>query len=351
VIANFSRPVAEGPVDSDEWFRGLKHAPRPRQSLFEQAVDWGFHIYAIGVYLMDLGVAREVEFWDYAAERSAAYLSNGVLRMKFLGPEDVGGYLDRYGAPDLFVNYGGEGRGVLRRLDGQSFRVHVPCLREGEDLHGNVGAECYLVDGDEFLDERSMIYVPVVNTEKFRPIECEKRRDFIYLADAYPGKRHDLLLDAVRGTTLTGHLHPVDGSRLDLSDTHVTWSNWYEIPVLDLLQSSRIAVYPGDRTSNPAAMWECVAAGLPIVVNANIAGGRHVVVPGVTGELAPPDRFRSVMEQVLADRDRYDPRAHFERTWDTIAMLEGYLAFFERMGWSRPTAGPPPTREHRLPEW
>ena len=35
--------------------------------------------------------------------------------------------------------------------------------------------------------------------------------------------------------------------------------------VVELLRSSRIAVYPGDTTSSPAAMWECVAAGLPIV--------------------------------------------------------------------------------------
>ena len=59
-------------------------------------------------------------------------------------------------------------------------------------------------------------------------------------------------------------------------------------------------------------------------------------MPGVTGELAPPRRFREVMEHVLADRARYRPREHFERAWDTVATLESYLAFFERMGWTRP---------------
>ena len=70
-------------------------------------------------------------------------------------------------------------------------------------------------------------------------------------------------------------------------------------------------------------MWECVAAGLPIVVNEDIVGGKHLVVPGVTGELAPPDRFREVMEEVLAERDSYRPREHFESEWDTVAHDRG----------------------------
>jgi hypothetical protein len=326
--------VAVSPARDSDWLDRLRPRPYPRLSLFEQPYDWGFHVYAIGVYLMDLGIAREVEFWDYTAERSASYLCNGVLRLTFQGPDDVWRYLDRYGAPDLFINYGAEGRAVLNRLEGRCFRVHVPCLRVGDDVHGNSAAECYLVDDEEHLDDRSALYVPVVHTKRIRPTRGEKRRDFVYLAAVYDGKRHDLLLDAVRGTTLTGHLHPVDASRLDLSNTRVTASNWDEEDVPDLLSTSRMAVYPADRTSNPAAMWECVAAGLPIVVNEEIAGGRHVVVPGVTGELAPPRRFRAVMEQVLADVDRYRPREHFERHWSTVATLDRYLAFFKRMGWA-----------------
>lgn len=336
VIANFSRPVAISSDGRGYWAAHRKPQPGARLSLFEQPVDWGFHVYALGVYLTDLGVADEVEFWDYAAERSVTYLPNGILRVAFLGHEDVLRYLERYGEPDLFVNYGAEGDLLLRRLEDRCFRVHIPCLRRLGARPGNAGAECYLVDAEEFLDTRSMLYVPVVNTRKIYPIECVKRRDFVYLASAYHGKRHDLLLDAVRGTALTGHLHPVDPAAFDLAGTRITTSALDEIDVVDLLRTSRIAVYPADRTSNPAAMWECVAAGLPIVVNEAIAGGKHVVVPGVTGELAAPERFRDVMEEVLANRQRYRPREHFERHWDTLATLEGYLSFFARMGWTRP---------------
>ena len=54
----------------------------------------------------------------------------------------------------------------------------------------------------------------------------------------------------------------------------------------------------------------------------------------MTGEVASKRRFRSTMEHVLAHRDSYAPRRYFEEHWDTVSMLETYLAFFARMGWS-----------------
>jgi hypothetical protein len=309
-------------------------SPRGSLSLFDQPAGWGFHILAIGVFLRDQGLADAVEFWDYSDLRATTYLANGVLRVTFYHEDDVVAYMDRYGAPDLFINYGRYGRPILERLAGRCFRVHVPCLRGGADRDGNSGADCYLVDAEEDLDDRAMLYVPVVNTTAIAPRATPKQRDFVYLAAAYAGKRHDLILDAVRGTGLSGHFHPVPSGRLDLTGTGITTSDWDERNVVELLTSSRIAVYPGDDTSNPAAMWECVAADLPIVVNANIRGGRHLVVPGVTGELAAPEDFRDVILHVLANRDRYRPREHFLAHWDTRTMLHRYIAFFRRLGWS-----------------
>jgi hypothetical protein len=234
------------------------------------------------------------------------------------------------------VNHGRYGHSTLRLLEGRCFRVHVAALRSGLDRTENFGAECYLVDSEEYLDDRSMLYVPVVNTRRIGPLPLEKLRDFVYLAACYYGKRHDIVIDAVRGTELTGHFHPVDQSALDLTGTRITTSNWDEIDVVELLTTSRIAVYPGDDTSNPAAMWECVAAGLPIVVNRAIRGGKHLIVPGVTGELASEDVFYEVMQHVLANLDSYSPRQYFEEHWDTVETIESYLAFFTRMGWAPP---------------
>jgi len=304
-----------------------------RASLFDQRPDWGFHIYSIGVYLLDKGMADEVEFWDYSDQRSTTYHSNGILRVMFLNEEDVKVYLERYGYPDLFINHGRHGHAILEYLADKCFRVHVPALRSGLDRQENFGAECYLVDSEEYLDDRSMMYIPVVNTKKIYPVACDRKKDFIYLARCYHGKRHDILLNAVRGTDLTGHLHPVDGSKLDLSNTKITTTNWNESDVVDLLRTSRIAVYAGDETSNPAAMWECVAAGLPIVINENIRGGKHLVVPGITGELASEDNFLEVMRYVLANLGHYKPREYFMEHWDTVFLLESYLSFFRKMEW------------------
>ncbi|HMH54046.1 MAG TPA: hypothetical protein VK548_27690 [Candidatus Acidoferrum sp.] len=339
VIANFSAPVVTTSDASAFWARHELPPRRRGLSLFEQPAGWGFHIMAIGLHLRDQGMADTVEFWDYADQRGSSYLPNGVLRVIFYHEEDVAAYMDRYGVPDLFLNYGEHGRSILDRLGGRCFRVHVPCLRRRRDGPDNTGAECYLVDSEEYLDDRSMMYVPVVNTGVFRPGSAPKRRDFVYLAACYRGKRHDLVVDAVRGTELTGHFHPVSRGSVDLDGAHITTSDWDERDVVELLTSSRIAVYPGDATSNPAAMWECVAAGLPIVVNANIRGGRHLVVPGVTGELAAPEDFRAVMVRVLADRDRYRPREYFMAHWDPRAILDEYVAFFRRMGWRPPSRG------------
>jgi hypothetical protein len=76
-----------------------------------------------------------------------------------------------------------------------------------------------------------------------------------------------------------------------------------------------------------------VAAGLPIVVNAAIRGGKHLVVPGITGEFARAEDFGARMREVLKRRSAYCPHEYFTANWDTVATLETYLAFFRKMGW------------------
>jgi hypothetical protein len=332
VISNFSEPVHEDFDFESYWANHARPKGEKRLSLFDY-VGWGFHIYAIGVHLLELGIADEVEFWDFSEKRSMSYHPVGVLRVNFYNERDIMPYLDRYGYPDLLLNYGRYGLPILRHLKRKCFRVHVPCLRWSLDQEYNSGADCYLVDAERYLDRRSMLYIPVVNTRKIYPTNGEKKRDFIYLASYRPSKRHDILLNAVRGTELTGTLHPVSCAQFDLSNTHITTTDWDEADVVDLLQTSRIAVYPADHDSNAAAMWECVAAGLPIVVNENVKGGKHLVVPGVTGEFASEENFYEVMMRVLQNADSYRPREYFMENWDTIPMLERYLAFFKKQGW------------------
>ena len=332
-ISNFSRPIAKEIDFESFWSVFEKPEKRQGNSLFDTPADWGFHIYSLGVYLMQQGVADEVEFWDYSTERNVSYHSNGVLRVLGYNEKDILAYLNQFGYPDLYINHGRYGLPMLNHLDGKCFRVHVPASRFGMKRQDNYNAECFLVDAEEYLDDRSMLYLPVVNVEKIYPDHSNKKRDFIYLASNYLGKRHDIIVNAVRGTDLTGHFHPVDDSQLDISNTNITSSNLNERNVVELLQTSRLAVYPGDRTSNPASMWECVAAGLPIVMNEDIDGGKHLVIPGVTGEFATKETFYDVMMNVLDNLESYHPREYFMEHWDTIPTMEKYLTFFKKIGW------------------
>jgi len=344
VISNFSKPVKKN-MDFKSYWADFKRPPRPKEkrlSLFEYRTDWGFHIYSIGVYLLDEGIADEVEFWSYSdeiepwsylKERTVVYHPYGILRLMFYNEKDIKAYLKRFGYPDLYINHGCWGQPILKYMKGKAFRVHVPALRLGADKKGNFGAECYLVDSEKYLDKKSMLYMPVVNTEKIYPADCGKERDFVYLASFRPEKRHDIILKAIREKELTGHFHPVEATSMDLKGANITTSNWDERDVVKLLQTSKIAVYPGDNTSNPAAMWECVAAGLPIVINENIEGGKHLVISGITGELASEDNFYETMKYVLNNLGSYRPREYFMEHWDSVSTIKRYLNFFRNIGW------------------
>lgn len=341
VIANFGKP---GETTAAEYHSYWAETPRPvrEQSLplFEYKVDWGFHIMALGIHMMDKGIADEVEFWNYAQDdgvtwhkRGMSYHYMGVLRVNFVNEHDVAAYIRRYGVPHLFINHGRNGVPVLRYLERKCFRVHVPASRYGMTDQANRNAECYLVDAEGFIDGKSMLYVPVVNTKRIFPTGDHPVRDFIYLAWPYRGKRHDIVIDAARAQDMTGHFHPVPEDAFELDRTRISTSQFNAADLVQLMCSSRIAVYPGDNTSNPAAMWECVAAGLPVVVNENILGGHHLVVPGVTGEFASESNFGAVMRTTIDRRDDYRPREYFEQHWSTEAVLDEYLDFFRCHGW------------------
>src|SRR5262252_1202762 len=116
VIANVCLPVSRSMDFRSYWARHVPPEKTPRDHLFAQPHDWGFHIYALGVYMLDCGIASDVEFWDFGERRSAEYHSNGILRVIFYNDEDVKAYIDRFGYPDLFINHGTFGRSLLKLM-------------------------------------------------------------------------------------------------------------------------------------------------------------------------------------------------------------------------------------------
>lgn len=67
VISNFGTPISR--VEDADY---LKTAPRPsceqRLPLFDYRVGWGFHLYALGIYIREKGIADEVEYWNFSEE-------------------------------------------------------------------------------------------------------------------------------------------------------------------------------------------------------------------------------------------------------------------------------------------
>jgi len=177
VIANFGEPVyPQQPMDYRSYWRMFEKLwTKRRKRLFELEHNWGFHIFSIGVYMLDQGLADEMEFWNFTEDRRFFWHPYGFCWMNFLNEEDLQVYLEDVSPPDLFIQRGGcAGRTVLKMLEGSCFRVYVPALRGDIDRTGNYDAECFLVDSEEYLDEASMMYTPVVNTRYVRPSDTEK---------------------------------------------------------------------------------------------------------------------------------------------------------------------------------
>lgn len=78
-----------------------------------------------------------------------------------------------------------------------------------------------------------MLYVPVVNTRLVTPGRSPKTRDFIYLSNIRPGKRDDILLDAVRGTAFTEVMRSVLADRDRATPLAYFETTWATVQTLD----------------------------------------------------------------------------------------------------------------------
>ena len=94
------------------------------------------------------------------------------------------------------------------------------------------------------------MYIPVVNTESIYPVSCEKTRDFIYLAANYKA-RGTTLFSMPCAIVITAISIPSKVGT-DLTDARITTSTFNEKNVVELLRTSKIAVYPADHASSPA---------------------------------------------------------------------------------------------------
>jgi len=90
------------------------------------------------------------------------------------------------------------------------------------------------------------------------------------------------------------------------------------LPFLDFhkfqqeLQKCRFLFVPNITDASPRVITEALTYNIPILVNENIIGGWHHVVPGVTGEFfTDSTNIKKSISKLMSNYNTYKPREHF----------------------------------------
>lgn len=174
----------------------------------------------------------------------------------------------------------------------------------------------------------------------FRPLDGPKDYDLIYVAAAQAYKRHDILLDAferlprdVRGLCLFGYGEEAGAIRARIAERGLS-IDCLGPPGVDLaavnglMNRARFGVVCGRDDGAPAILTEYMLAGLPVLANAELACGRHYILPE-TGRLAPADGFAEAILRMRDDVAGFRPREAVLARWTwphTIERLRPLLA-------------------------
>jgi len=182
-------------------------------------------------------------------------------------------------------------------------------------------------------EERTLELVSGISRDRFKP---EVNRDqirsrfgigkddiaFIYIARLYPEKAHSVLLDAMklvvakepRAKLLLAGMGPLENkirkqaSRLGIADAVAIPG--FVSDVADVLKAMDVTVHASLAEGIPAAVYESMAAGLPII-GSNIDGIPEVVTQGETGWLVPPRERRALADAMVDAASRPDLRERF----------------------------------------
>ena len=78
------------------------------------------------------------------------------------------------------------------------------------------------------------------------------------------------------------------------------------------LQSSKFLFVPNVSDASPRVITEAIVYNIPVLVNKNIVGGWHNVIPGVTGEFFTDENdIKDALEKLTKNYDKYTPRKWF----------------------------------------
>lgn len=166
----------------------------------------------------------------------------------------------------------------------------------------------------------------------FHPTGAPKDRDVVYVACAQPYKRHDVLYDALArrpGTTALlvigygeGAGALADEARARGFDVEIVGPPGVSHDEVNrLINRARVGVVCGRDDGAPAILTEYQLAGLPVLANAELVCGLHVVTPETGLAAAPGEAFAAALDRLIATHDRYDPRPHAIARWGWRASI------------------------------
>jgi glycosyltransferase involved in cell wall biosynthesis len=315
----------------------------------EALVVQGGYLERLPLACIKAGLVDQAEIWHHVhGEHEAFDRAQPLLAYRGL-PLDPGpapfasramhAFLVAHGAPHILVMLGlGVEAGLLEAC-ANSIRIYnsidAPALRIPPD----VSARCDIVlTGAQWQSDEVEARHPGMTTailpigpefaapEMFRPIDCHKDYDLIYVAAAQPYKRHDLLFDAldrlprdVRALCVFGYGEMGDALREQIGQRNLNVDcigppgvSFDDVNAL--MNRARFGVVCGRDDGAPAILTEYMLAGLPVLANADLACGRQFILPE-TGAVASAEGFADAIMAMRADYRAYAPRNAVLARW------------------------------------
>lgn len=167
-------------------------------------------------------------------------------------------------------------------------------------------------------------------------------RAFIHLLDRRPDWRDVIRLVMVGGGPLREEAQwLLRGAGVD----DLAWLPGEHAEIPKLMRSMDLFVLPSRAEGISNTVLEAMASGLPVVAT-RVGGNPELVVDGATGALVPPAEPEAIADVVAAYVQQRDhltmhgraARARAETCFSMTAMVNGYLAVYDRVLAERPVA-------------
>lgn len=96
-----------------------------------------------------------------------------------------------------------------------------------------------------------------------------------------------------------------------------------------IMNQSRAGFVPSLQDASPRVILEYIAAGVPLILNANIFGGRDYITPE-TGILAREDQMPAAVRQVTSGKQSFNPRRIFDERFSPTQAAKYFGTLLDR---------------------